>query len=212
MKILLIADEESPFLWDYYVPGRLKGIDMILSCGDLKQEYLEFLVTMANVPLYYVPGNHDKGYINYPPEGCEDIDCKLVKFNGLRIAGFGGCIRYNLGVYQYTDNEMLRRVGRLIPKIRRAGGVDIVISHAPPRGYGDADDNAHHGFKAFPKLMDRFHPQYWIHGHVHPCYGNMLPRSVKYGDTTVYNAVGWHIIEVDPPAKEENKKRRFWFF
>ena len=212
MKILLIADEESPFLWDYYVPGRLKGIDMILSCGDLKQEYLEFLVTMANVPLYYVPGNHDKGYINYPPEGCEDIDCKLVKCNGLRIAGFGGCIRYNLGVYQYTDSEMMRRVGRLVPKIRMAGGVDIIISHAPPRGYGDAEDNAHHGFKVFPQLIDKFHPQYWVHGHVHPSYGNMLPRSVKCGSTTVYNAVGWHIIEVDPPLKEENKKRRFWFF
>lgn len=212
MKILLVADEESPFLWDYYVPGRLKDIDMILSCGDIKQEYLEFLVTMANVPLYYVPGNHDKGYINYPPEGCEDIDCKLVTFNGLRIAGFGGCIRYNLGVYQYTDREMLGRVRRLIPKISRAGGVDIVISHAPPRGYGDAEDNAHHGFKAFPGLMDKFHPQYWIHGHVHPSYGNMLPRSVKYGDTTVYNAVGWHVIDVDPPVRKEERKRHFWFF
>ena len=38
MKVLLVADEESPFLWDYYQPGKLAGIDLILSCGDLKQE------------------------------------------------------------------------------------------------------------------------------------------------------------------------------
>ena len=66
MKILVVADEESPYLWDFYKPDRLKDVDLILGCGDLNQQYLEFLVTMANVPLLYVPGNHDKGYINYP--------------------------------------------------------------------------------------------------------------------------------------------------
>ena len=71
MKLLLVADEEAPYLWDFYQPGRLDGIDLILSCGDLKQEYLEFLVTMGNKPLYYVHGNHDKGYEKFPPEGCE---------------------------------------------------------------------------------------------------------------------------------------------
>ena len=211
MKILLVADEEAPYLWDYYKPGRLAGLDMILACGDLKQEYLEFLVTMGNIPLYYVPGNHDKGYINFPPEGCENIDCSVVEFKGLRIAGFGGCMRYNLGVYQYTDDEMKSRVRKTEWKIRQYGGVDIIISHAPPRGYGDAEDNAHHGFQTFVPLMDKYQPKYFVHGHVHPSYGNRLPRSIRYGNTTVYNAVGWHIIEVDPP-EQPVKKRLFWFF
>ena len=209
MKILTVADEEAPILWDYYRPGRLDGIDLILSCGDLKQEYLEFLVTMTNRPLLYVPGNHDKGYINYPPEGCECVDDRVIEVNGLRIAGLGGCIRYNLGVYQYTDEEMQRRARRLELKIRRAGGVDIIITHAPPRGYGDADDNAHHGFKAFLPLMDKFHPKYLIHGHVHPRYGNLLPQSVSYGSTTVFNTVGWKVIEIDP---EPRPPRNFRFF
>ena len=73
MKILLVADEESKFLWDYYQPGKLAGVDCILSCGDLKQEYLEFLVTMGGKPLYYIHGNHDKGYVDFPPEGCDCI-------------------------------------------------------------------------------------------------------------------------------------------
>ena len=51
MKILVVSDEEDQFLWDFYKPGRLKGIDLILSAGDLKAEYLSFLVTMANRPL-----------------------------------------------------------------------------------------------------------------------------------------------------------------
>ncbi len=209
MKILTVADEEEPALWDYYQPGRLSGYDLILSCGDLKQEYLEFLVTMSNRPLLYVPGNHDKGYINYPPEGCECVDDRVIEVCGLRIAGLGGCIRYNLGEYQYTDEEMARRVRRLEPKIRARGGVDIIIAHSPPKGYGDADDNAHHGFKSFVKLMDKYHPKYFIHGHVHPRYGARLPQSIQYGSTTVFNTVGWKVIDIEP---EPLPKKKFWYF
>ena len=46
MRILVVADEESKYYWDYYRPGRLDGIDLILSCGDLKADYLTFLATM----------------------------------------------------------------------------------------------------------------------------------------------------------------------
>ena len=59
MKILAISDEECPALWDYYVPGRLKEYDLILASGDLKADYLSFLVTMARAPVLYVHGNHD---------------------------------------------------------------------------------------------------------------------------------------------------------
>lgn len=198
MKILLIADEESRFLWDYYQPETLRDVDLILSCGDLKQEYLEFLVTMAGKPLYYVHGNHDKGYVNFPPEGCDCLEDQLVNFRGIRILGLGGCMLYNNGPFQYTEQEMARRVRRLQPRIKKAKGVDIIIAHAPPRGYGDAPDNAHRGFEAFLPLMEAWRPRYLIHGHVHQSYGNGLPREQRCGDTTVFNAVGWHIITIDP--------------
>ena len=205
MRILLVADEEAPYLWDYYQPGRLDGVDCILSCGDLKQEYLEFLVTMCSKPLYYVCGNHDKGYVNYPPEGCECVEDQLVDIGGLRVLGLGGCIRYNPGPFQYTDKEMEARIRKARRKINKAGGVDIVITHAPPLGYGDAPDNAHRGFAAFLPLMDEFHPKYLIHGHVHQSYGAGNPRQIQYGDTTVMNAVGWHILEIDAPERPPRK-------
>ena len=47
MKILTVADEECGALWEYYTPGKLREYDLILSCGDLKAEYLSFLVTVA---------------------------------------------------------------------------------------------------------------------------------------------------------------------
>ena len=71
MKILAVSDEECPALWDYYVPGRLKEYDLIISCGDLKADYLSFLVTMGRAPVLYVAGNHDNRYQHEPPGGCD---------------------------------------------------------------------------------------------------------------------------------------------
>ena len=139
MRLLLVSDEEDRYLWDFYRPGNLDGVDMILSAGDLKAEYLSFLVTMSNKPLLYVHGNHDAEYDRSPPEGCECIDDRLVTVNGLRILGLGGCQCYNYGPYQYTEREMERRIRRLSWKLHRAGGVDIVLTHAPVRGYGDEE-------------------------------------------------------------------------
>ena len=102
MKLLLLADKESPYFWDYYQPGRLREYDLMLSCGDLKAEYLSFLATLGRAPLYYVRGNHDGNYDRRPPEGCDCIEDKLIIFNGLRIAGLGGSRLYSGGKDQYS--------------------------------------------------------------------------------------------------------------
>ena len=198
MKILTISDEESAYLWDYYQPGRLAGIDMILSAGDLKASYLSFLVTMANRPLLYVHGNHDWRYDSNPPEGCDCIDDKLVTVNGLRILGLGGCQMYNRGPYQYTERQMERRIRKLQLKLKRAGGVDIVLTHAPLRGYGDADTVVHRGYEAFFPLLDKYKPKYFIHGHVHKSYsGTNFQRTMQYGSTTIINASGRYVFDTE---------------
>ena len=197
MKILLISDEEDKYHWDYYRPGRFDGIDLILSAGDLKPEYLSFLVTMANRPLLYIHGNHDGRYEAFPPEGCDCIDDRLVVVNGLRILGLGGCPLYSGGPHQYTERQMRLRIWRLGRKIRRAGGVDIVLTHAPVRGYGDMDDITHRGFEAFLPLLERWKPRYLVHGHIHLNYGVRFPHVLTYGDTTLINACGRYLLEID---------------
>ena len=200
MKILLVADEESPRFWDYYQPGMLKDIDLMLSCGDLKSDYLTFLVTMGRAPLLYVHGNHDGRYKARPPEGCDCIDGKLVTVKGIRILGLGGSRRYNNGEHQYTERQMLARVVRLQPQLLLHGGPDIILTHAPAAGLGDGEDLPHQGFEVFLRLLDRYRPRYLIHGHNHLRYGRNIPRLMKYGDTTVINACGYYILDVQPPA------------
>lgn len=195
MKLLLLSDVECKYLWDYYQPGRLDGLDLILSCGDLDAHYLSFLVTMGTAPLLYVHGNHDTVYDQREPEGCDCIDGRLVTVGGLRILGLGGSLCYSGGTHQYTERQMARRLMRVWPKLLRAGGVDVVLAHAPPRGVGDADDLPHRGFCCFHKLIDTFHPRYFIHGHVHLNYGMDIPRTIRHGDTTVINAYERYLLE-----------------
>ena len=206
MKILIVSDEECPALWDYYQPGRLKEYDLILSCGDLKAKYLSFLVTMARCPLLYVHGNHDTDYIKEPPEGCDCIDDQLVEYNGLRILGLGGCRKYHPGAHQYTDAQMRRRIRKLRWKLWRSGGVDIVVTHAPPEGVGDADDPAHWGFEALVELIEKYKPQYLLHGHVHLRYGLDRTRERRCGETTVINASERYVLEI--PDREVSPQKR----
>ena len=187
MRILAVADVECPALWDFFVRGRLDEYDLILSCGDLKAQYLTFLVTMSHARLLYVHGNHDGRYEITPPEGCEDIDGHLVIYNGLRILGLGGCLLYNKGPHQYTERQMQRRIARLRYAIKKAGGVDVVIAHAPPRDIGDLDDYAHRGFGAFRDLIDQYHPRFFLHGHTHLSYGAGIQREQVSGSTRVIN-------------------------
>ncbi len=196
MKILLLADTEDPALWDYFSPDRVKGYDLILAAGDLKAEYLTFLVTMSNLPVFYVRGNHNAAYDHYPPEGCECIDDRLVTYRGLRILGLGGSARYSREPYQYTEREMRRRIARLRFAVWKARGVDIVLTHCPPKGYGDADDYAHRGFEAFLPMLDRWKPKALVHGHVHMTYGD-IKRELPYGETRIINAYQRYTLEID---------------
>lgn len=194
MKILLVSDIESKVLWDYFEPNKFKDIDLMISCGDLKPEYLSFLVTMIKAPLYYVYGNHDDIYLNKPPEGCFCLDGKVVKYKGIRILGLGGSIRYKDGIFQYTKGEMNRRVLKLRPRLYITKGFDILVTHAAARGLGDGDDYCHQGFNSFRKLIDKFSPKYHFHGHQHLNYGTQ-DRSFKYNSTTIVNGYGYYILE-----------------
>ena len=161
MKLLLVSDDEDKGLWDYYTPDKTAGVDMILSAGDLKADYLTFLVTVINRPLVYIHGNHDR-YDRKPPEGCDCAEDKVVTVNGLRILGLGGSPIVGDAHY-CSENDMARRIRKCRRAIKKAGGVDIILTHCPARGLGDEDTPSHRGYDAFLQLIDEYQPRYFIH-------------------------------------------------
>jgi Icc-related predicted phosphoesterase len=148
----------------------------------------------------FVHGNHDTDYDRNPPGGCDCIDDCLISYNGIRILGLGGCRWYHPGAYQYSEKEMRRRIRRLRWQLWRNKGVDIVVTHAPPRGVGDSEDPAHMGFECLLELIDTYHPKYLLHGHVHARYGMHLQREREYHGTKVINVCEKFVLDI---PKEE---------
>ena len=210
-RILAVSDEVDEGLFG----DKLRDLrpDLVLSCGDLPFDYLENLVSRADVPLLYVPGNHDpdvsagdplwsplrfEAHAPGPP-GCDNIDGRVVDAAGLRIAGLGGSVRYRDGPNQQSQGSMRRRALALELRCRTRQAIDgrridILLAHSPAAGMGDGGDPAHQGFAAFHRLLAAIRPRLFVHGHVHP-YGVKAPDR-QLSETLIVNAVPYRLVEL----------------
>ena len=217
VRVLAVADEVNDALWG--ARAATLQPDLVLAAGDLPWDYLEFLASVTDRPVVFVPGNHDPAVVDARahrsgqffhagmpcdaprPVGCRNADGTVLDAAGLRIAGLGGCVRYRPGPNQYTQREFHRRARKLVRRVgrlqRRAPGpVDVLLTHAPPRGLGDEDDRPHVGIDALHGVLERLAPRWHLHGHIHP-YGQPRPDR-QAGDTTIRNVIPYRMFEIDP--------------
>jgi 3',5'-cyclic AMP phosphodiesterase CpdA len=224
VRVLAVSDEvDEGLVADV---SSVRGAELILACGDLPFDYLGYLMDALDVPLVFVPGNHDAdvsgwrtsrgglalraglpGEPPWPP-GAANADGAVVEVAGLRIAGLGGCLRYRTGPNQYTERQQARRARRLARRVAWGGAarrrIDVLLTHAPPLGVGDADDAVHRGFACLHPLVARLQVPLLLHGHVHPAEGGPNERVV--GSTVVRNVAGRHLLDV--PVDREVSSRR----
>jgi 3',5'-cyclic AMP phosphodiesterase CpdA len=215
VRVLTVSDEVDESLYADLRP--LRDVELIFACGDLPFDYLRYLMDALDVPLVFVPGNHDPDVSGFRtsraglvlraglpdtapwPLGAVNADGRVVDVGGLRIAGLGGSLRYREGPNQYSEREQARRARRLSRRAwwrrrRDDRRVDVLLTHAPPRGLGDGDDPPHRGFESLYQLVRRLQVPLLLHGHIHP-YGSDAPdRSI--GLTVVRNVVGRHVFDV----------------
>lgn len=192
MKILAVSDVEVPQMQNAdYLLRTYSDVDLLISCGDMSAGYLDFIASVLMLPLFYVRGNHDTTYV--PPQpGGDDLHLRIKKFNGFYFAGLEGSINYNDGAVQYTNQDMWLNVLRLLPqlllrRLRHGAGVDVMVTHSPPKGIHDIPtDYAHRGFQSFRHLMRWARPRYLIHGHV-DTWDNRKTRQTEFHGTTVLN-------------------------
>ena len=159
-----------------------------------------FSVDVIEAPVFYVRGNHAP-LVEYTqmgerhgPWGASDLHRRLVRHDGLLIAGFEGCLRYRPGPFQYSQGEMWGMVLAMLPRLLwnrlvRGRALDILVTHAPAWGVGDQPDPAHRGFKAFRWLLKVFRPRYHFHGHIH-IYSDDTPVHRRFEATDVINTYG----------------------
>lgn len=199
VRALVVADHESAYIWDHFDKSVFSGVDVILSCGDLKASYLSFLTTMVAAPLYYVHGNHDAAYLTKPPEGCENLEESMAEINGIRFLGFGGCKSMSPKPFHYSERDVNRQILRRMPQICLYGGFDVLVTHTPAAGLGDGEDAFHQGFSTYQTLLTQFSPLYHFHGHQHLNYGNQK-AILQFGATTIMNCYGYRLIDIEVPV------------
>ena len=211
MRLLVVSDQVSGYLHSSAVIEYARGVDLIVSCGDLPADYLEYITTLLNVPLFYVMGNHGgAGGERTFPEGGENLDGRVVEYKGLLLAGLEGSMRYNSRPqFQYTENDMRAKVASLTPALvlnraRHGRYLDVLVTHAPPFGIHDADDVPHRGFKSFVWFMDLYQPRYLLHGHQH-VYDSREETITPRGATTIVNTYGYRLLEIEPIKSRPNK-------
>lgn len=215
VRVLVVADEVEQSFYG----RRLERIrpDLVLGAGDLSWGYLEFIASSVDAPFLFVPGNHDpqvpaaqrswrdwlssdgRPTADPRPHGARNVDLDVVEAAGLRIAGLGGCVRYRPGPNQYSQREYAARGRRLVRRARQVarkapGGIDILLTHAPPKGCGDGDDRPHEGIEALHDVVGALSPRLLLHGHIHP-YGQAMPDRTL-GTTTVRNVIPYRVIDV----------------
>lgn len=206
VKILAVSDEVVDAVYGDHINERFGDADVVVSCGDLPYSYLEFIVSMLNVPCFYVHGNHDHPeYLNSggmltKPGGWLDLDGRTAEAEGLLLAGLEGSVRYKPGApYQYTEREMAWKACSMAPallanRLRHGRYLDVLVTHSPPRGIHDGDDDAHRGFESLLSFVERFEPRYLLHGHKH-VYGPEQTRT-EYAGTQVINVHPFRVVEL----------------
>jgi Icc-related predicted phosphoesterase len=211
MRLLSVSDEVIERLQTAHLAHRVGAVDAIVGCGDLPPSYLDYLVSMLNVPCFYVHGNHDApeqradGTVVLKPQGCQSLDLRVTQVDGLLIAGAGGVLRYRPGDFQYSETEWNRRLLMLSMRVmlaqhRYRQRLDVLITHSPPAGLHDGP-GAHRGPQALRRFIDRFGPRYVLHGHVHLNYGYGDQSPLQHGRSLIVNTCGYQVLEIEPVAE-----------
>jgi Icc-related predicted phosphoesterase len=215
MRILTVSDKVEPVLYGPYIRERVGKIDLVISCGDLPYPYLDYIVGLVNAPLFYVHGNHDATSPAGPKLGVDlneglqtlewgaNLHRRVIRHDGMLVAGLEGCRRYNPGApFQYGEREVRWQVFSLMLRLRlnrlRYGRyLDILITHAPPRGIHDAEDLPHQGFAPYLRLLQACRPALMIHGHTH-IYNRNNVTETDLGATRIINTYGYRVLELTP--------------
>jgi uncharacterized protein len=184
MRLLVIADitpQLGMSIADYVVEHK---IDAVLTAGDLTRYDLAGIDRLS-VPTLGVYGNHCDG--RYLEDlRMRNLHLKRATLGGVTFTGLQGCVRYKPGTADvlYTQWQYTWLVRRLRP-------AEVLVTHCPPRGINDHDDDAHIGIDALRRWVDRVQPRVLIHGHTYPSH-----PVTSYGRTRIEYVRGARVVEV----------------
>ena len=177
MKILLISDTHG-----LHEQLELPDADMIIHAGDISgrgmlHEVQIFLDWFSNLPYrhkIFIGGNHDFLLEREPALFQSMLNDHLIYLedSGIEIEGikiWGSPITPFFFNWAFNRNRGadIRRYWDKIPD-----GLDFLITHGPPLGYGDQTVRGEQvGCEDLLVAIEQTKPRYHVFGHIHEAYG-----------------------------------------
>ncbi len=205
IRLLAVSDAPDTALDHAINRDALGRVDAIVGAGDLEPDYLSFLGDAFGVPVAYVRGNHDRGGhweatsrdAPGPLDSGRPIDVLGIMLVPFEWPGIDtdGTMRDEWRAWFHV---LLAEVHLLGQRMRGRHGPTLVVSHAPPRGVGDAAADPYHvGYAAYRWLLERRRPPVWLHGHT--TLASVVDWRATHGPSMVANVTGSILVELLPP-------------
>jgi uncharacterized protein len=214
IRILAVSDDPCPYLeqvLESTLPADLP-VDLLISCGDLDIDYLDYLSSLSNHILYYINGNHDyingnHDYMDPKSEQAfgEDLHGRVEVTKQAILCGFAGALWYKKDEYQFRESQMrfitwkvrwqVWKIRLWEKLLRKPPKPLIVLSHAPVAGIHDQDKSEHQGFECFKNFIQATQPTLWLHGHVHLHNCNEIQKT-QYLNTLIANVYQFKYIVI----------------
>lgn len=184
MKILHISDTHGCHRRLHDLPQA----DIVVHSGDFtmngsEQEALDFMNWFCDLPYpqkIFICGNHDECLYGATIDGLDGnvhylcnsgIEIEGLKFYGIPMF-MGDCI---------TDRQTRHYAN--IPD-----DTDILITHTPPFGILDFDDNINYGSEELLSRISVVRPRLNLFGHIHARHGIKVFNGITFSNGAIMNA------------------------
>ena len=184
MKILHISDTHGCHRQLHDLPQA----DIIVHSGDFtmngsEQEALDFINWFCDLPYpqkIFICGNHDDSLYGATIDGLDGNVHYLcnsgVEIDGVKLYGvpmfMGDCI---------SDRQTKHYAN--IPD-----DTDILITHTPPFGILDFDDNINYGSEELLARITTVQPRLHLFGHIHSQHGTTVLNRTTFSNGAIMNA------------------------
>ncbi len=146
-------------------------VDLVILSGDItspiKTQNIIKPFKQKNKKVLMIPGNHDSfATIDFLAEiyNVKNIHGYSVQYNGIGIFGAGGALDFNT-----TDREVLENLEKGHNSLKSVKK-KIMITHMHP-SKTKSEFSGIKGSKGIRKAIEKFHPDFLIHSHIHEAEG-----------------------------------------
>ena len=215
MRIVVLSDTHQ-----FHEAINIPAGDLLVHCGDATNNgtveevirFFQWFGKQSHKHKIFIPGNHDKIFETDWYSTCQLA--KSVCGGNLHIESnnYLELERIKLFLYSYSlrygDWSFMKQESEIAQDLSRVSEqVDVLITHSPPYGILDQNnDSTHCGSFSIKDLVDRITPKIHLFGHIHESSG-IADRMILKGG--IYQPITYINCSMSKHYKQSPLRRPF---